>query len=160
MDDQVIEKRLNYANGLRALADLLEERPEVPLPSYGDTMEMSIYVPTWDAVDPKQRLAEAVRAVREQAGVELQKDVTDSSLHLGFSLHGLKVSLFTSRDVVCTRRVVGTETVTRTGKDPALLEQLPDVEIEEEREIVEWDCAPVLAGELVRDGAEGGDAEV
>lgn len=42
------------------------------------------------------------------------------------------------RDEVCTARVVGTETV--TVPDP----EAPLVEVE--RDIIEWDCGPLLAG--------------
>ena len=51
-------------------------------------------------------------------------------------------SITVKREAVCTRRVVGTETVT-----------LPAVEAQPERtverEIVEWDCEPVLAVDAV-----------
>lgn len=50
---------------------------------------------------------------------------------------GIKASYHTDREQVCTKRVVGTETVQVPDPDAPL--------IDVEREIVEWDCAPLLA---------------
>jgi hypothetical protein len=50
---------------------------------------------------------------------------------------GIKVSVYADRDEVCTARVVGTETV-----------QVPDPDapmVEVERDLIEWDCAPILS---------------
>jgi hypothetical protein len=51
---------------------------------------------------------------------------------------GVNLAVYTHRDQVCERRVVGTEEVT-----------VPAVEAQPERtetrEVVEWDCSPVLS---------------
>ena len=62
-------------------------------------------------------------------------DVADAA---SLEQEGLKLTIAVKRDAVCTRRVVGTETVT-----------LPAVEAQaertEEREVIEWDCEPLLS---------------
>ncbi len=54
---------------------------------------------------------------------------------------GLSLTVTVVREAVCVRRVIGTETVT-VPASPAT-EAQPEQTIE--REIVEWDCAPILA---------------
>lgn len=50
---------------------------------------------------------------------------------------GVRVTYVAKREEVCTRRVVGTETVQVPDPDAPL--------VTVERELVEWDCEPILA---------------
>ncbi len=45
------------------------------------------------------------------------------------------------------KKVVTTETVTRTVPDPAVLATVPMVEVTQDVENVEWVCEPLLATE-------------
>jgi hypothetical protein len=117
---------------LRVVADLLDEH-HLPLPfvtQYG--VNWSIY--PWDVDD----VAAAVADVRRAVGGKWDKS-TDGGDKMALTTirDGIKFVVEVDREKVCTRRVVGTETV-----------MLPAVvaapERTEEREIVEWDCDPIL----------------
>jgi hypothetical protein len=84
---------------------------------------------------------DAVRALTDGARIgEVDKKVGGDETIMFVERHfagGVRLSYQAQRDEVCTRRVVGTETV--EVPDPAA----PKVTVE--REIVEWDCEPILA---------------
>lgn len=54
----------------------------------------------------------------------------------------VKVNLQASRSNVCTRKQIGTETVTRKVPDP----DVPMVEVTDEKPIYEYDCPPAFLG--------------
>ena len=84
----------------------------------------------------KEQLATIAKALPGK----VEKDYSvDSVLRLLGRFDGLHVVAYAGRDRVCERVVTGIETVTV----PAV-EAKP--ETTEEREIVEWRCAPLLAG--------------
>jgi hypothetical protein len=83
-----------------------------------------------------------VRALADGAAKgSVHKDVyshDDEHIEASRMFGSVRVRVWTRRTNVCARRVVGTETV-----------EVPDPEaplVTIEREVVEWDCAPVLAG--------------
>lgn len=133
--------RASYIDGLRALADVLEDHPEVPLPYHGHGCEISINF--LSGPDPRERLAAAARAFP----CDWRKDAWEAPdggaayFDLLGKLHGLRLKLAAYREAVCTRVVTGTEdreveevvtpAVTRTVTKPV--------------EVVQWVCAPVLA---------------
>jgi len=126
------DRRTAYIEGLRTLADALEANDAIPLPYDGTASELSIFCRSRD------ELAALTRALPGPK----DKQVTDSASY-GFELHGrlhgLRWVAFADRDDVCTARVVGTETVTR---------KVPVVEFEEvteTRDVIEWECHPILA---------------
>ena len=131
--------RAAYVAGLRALADVLESHPEVPLPYYGTTAEITIHF--FGGEDPRSEIAAAARAIP----CSWEKDVWESGqtayLDLVGSLRGLKLKLVAFRDTVCTRRVTGTE------EREVEVEVTPAVttRVREQVDIVEWTCSPILA---------------
>ena len=137
-------RRASYIDGLRALADILEEHREVPLPYHGDGTAITISR-FLSVADPRAEMAATARAFP----VRWRKEVRDDYFDLRGELHGLKLHLVAYRDAVCTRVVTGTEereveevitpAVTRMVTKPV--------------EVVEWVCGSVLAP-AEREGTE------
>jgi hypothetical protein len=141
-------KRAGYITGLRALADILENHPEVPLPHDGTGSEIAINA-FLTSDDPRAELAAAARAFpcawRKGARDGEYGDYFD----LHGELHGLKLRLTAFREAICTKVVTGTEdreveevvtpAVTRTVTKPV--------------PVVEWVCTPVLAPAAQEAGA-------
>ncbi len=135
--------RAEYIKGLRALADILEAHPEVPLPYQGscpDYARMTFHFLSAD--DPRAEMAAARRALR----VTLGKDARDDGyFDLKGSLYGLHFALTAFRKDVCTRVVTGTREVVIEEPDPQALAVLPKVTRVEIVEDVEWQCSPILS---------------
>jgi hypothetical protein len=136
------EKAALRAAGLRKLADLVEAHPELDA-TYLDDVN-TFYAWT------KEDVAGAIRAGLE-FGAKVTKEPVgnSSSFETKLSWDGFSASVLGSRAQVCERVVVGTETVTKTVKDPEALAAVPEIEVTEEVEVVRWDCRPILDGEPV-----------
>jgi hypothetical protein len=117
--------------GLRSLAAWRTAHPDLSGGQLGDSF----------IVHRTDDHAKIVRAISDGARIgEVEKhEVADGErLHVARNFGGgVKLIYAADRDEVCTRRVTGTETV--EIPDPAA----PTVTVE--REIVEWDCRPILA---------------
>lgn len=137
-NDTTNDVRAEYIAGLRALADALEQHPELMLPYTGRLSSPMNVIPLGDEQRPQLTAwARALPGKRE-------KQERDQYLDLIGAFHGLGIKVICDRDEVCERVVVGTETVTKTVKDPAALAAVPEVEVTEEVEVVEWRCRPLL----------------
>lgn len=124
------------AAGHRRAADLIETNPEIALPSVGHDGGLFWWLYDYDCPDGVPAM---VALIRRAVGGTWQKSESRGIVgepELVFSREGYTVTV--KRDAVCTRRVVGTETIT----EPAVEAQ---AERTVEREIVEWDCSPILA---------------
>jgi hypothetical protein len=124
----------NLASNLRYLADFIEEHGvELPGDMYNSDPKLRLNV--W--VRGKDEMARAIR-VLNKAGI-VRKDFSTGYANVikDFGKY-VSIEFTTMREKVCTRKVVGTETVplkafvTVPGKY-------------EEKEIVEWECDPILA---------------
>lgn len=127
--------------GLHALAAWRTDHPDI------DVRQSSLgpFAGSWNAYPHYQTLPVAaivsafadgapLGAVTKEVGTT---DLTEDTLFIGRDFGGGVVLCYQAvRDEVCTRRVVGTETVMVPDPDAPLVEQ--------EREIVEWDCHPIL----------------
>lgn len=131
-------ERASLVAGLRALADDLE-RGNAPLPTHPPKVQWLIF---GDDVDQKAIAAEVVREIggKWDKGKYQGGDLFDFTRDYG---GGVIASVVVDRPQVCTRRVVGTETVTLPAIDAK-------PERTEDREIVEWDCSPLLAEAVSR----------
>mgnify|MGYP001603776860 CR=1 FL=1 len=112
-----------FADSLRMVADFYEQHEKFPQPP-ADFLDVF-------SVNDKETLEQATRALG-----------TIEKFTIGESLFGIKrafgllaLRVIVSRTVACTRRVVGTEPVPERIT-PAYT-----------REIVEWDCLPLLTGQ-------------
>lgn len=151
MNDNPIntERRAAYIAGLRLLADVLDHHPELPQPSSGQSADNPLRI--WfhshhDQPSVRDRVAAAARALKRHAR-KVDKKINGEWFDVRTALAGLHIEVTTRRNDVCERVVIGTETVTEKHKDPDLLAQVPEVEVTEEREIVEWRCPPSLLAE-------------
>ncbi|MBP2704474.1 hypothetical protein JOL79_11675 [Microbispora sp. RL4-1S] len=142
---QAADPRHEYIRGLRALADALENHPELPLPyqgSHPNYGRLSFHF--LSSENPRAEMAAARRAL----GVPLEKDARDGDTYLDLkgNLHGLYFLLTAFRKDVCERVVTGTREVEIEEPDPAAVASLPKVKTTVTIEDVEWVCHPILAG--------------
>lgn len=131
------------AAGLRALADLIEANPELAEDfRYGDAFK-KIHLPVSHNDDPRASMAAWARAGKA-GGHPVTKDYDGQWGSVTVALSdAVKIWAYAKRENVCTRVVTGTETVTVKVPDPSV--EIPMVETEVTREIVEWQCEPLLA---------------
>jgi len=136
--------RQAYIDGLRALAAVLQEHPEIDLPTDGRRVPLAWNF--WDD-DAREQMAAAARALP----CDWRKSVSNGSegeasyFDLYGSLAGLKIRLTAYRDAVCTRVVTGVSQVAEEVPDPEALAAVPKVMITREVEEVTWDCGSLLA---------------
>ena len=118
----------------RRVADLLEAHPDIAQPSI--CSDGSIFWSLWSFECP-DGVPAMVAKIRRIVGGKWDKSEQEgiTSPEMVFSRDGYSITV--RRDSVCTRRVVGTTTITKEAIN------LP--ERTETIEIVEWDCSPVLA---------------
>lgn len=115
-----------YCSGLRQIADWFEAHPDIPPPSD----PIACYT-----LDTKEEAARCIRALGSCA-----KTYNDWSFTLSKNFEGVNLRFIFTRAKVCERRIVGVETV------PA--EYVPaHTRPATTREIVEWDCGPVLGAD-------------
>lgn len=114
--------------GLRDLADALEQHPGIPEPA---PVSVNIFLDD----DATVQMA----AIRRAIGGTWEKEATDRFFWIRKRFGPVSLEVNAYREQVCTRVVVGTETV--EVPDPAA----PKVTVE--REIVRWDCSPLLDDE-------------
>jgi hypothetical protein len=143
-------ERAEYITGLEELAILLERHPEIPIPTHGDLLPMSIYIDSRDPDTSKMRFRDVGKFIRNRTRRPLDKVVTEQAAKLETrlgGLNGLHVAVTANRDVICKRNVIGRRKVTRTVKDPEQVAALPDVVVDDVEEIVEWECPPLGNGD-------------
>lgn len=87
----------------------------------------------------KQQIASTFRAIRHDPAIkEVKKEYSSDTFYMRVYLtSGAYVQLMADRKTVCTRKVVGTETVEEKDYSKA-----PTITVT--REIVEWECDPIL----------------
>jgi hypothetical protein len=122
-------QRPAYAEGLRHLADLIEAG-RAPFPNGPLNL--------WLDEAKDEQPATARELMRALGGGTYAKNADTDTLHLSGMCGGVPVRIWLSRDAVCERVVVGTETVELPAQEalPARTET---------RERVEWVCSPLLA---------------
>lgn len=141
-ETRVAAERTAFASGLRKLADLLEQHPELELPYTGHAFGAGI---NWIPLGGDGQKAQAATFARLIPG-KVDKAVRGEAFDLIGSIDGLRVKMIVDRDEVCERVVVGTETIEVTEPDPEAVAALPTVTRTEVHEIVEWRCGSLLGG--------------
>ena len=133
-------KRSQLVSGLREAAAWFEAHPEVPIPA------SALHITLYDLGGDEAEL-ETLKTIARAMGAAT-KDYEDDFFKLSCTFaDAVTVTAVAWRENVCQRIVVGTETV---------IEQRPPdgvemVDVEVEREIVEWDCPPSLLKEAPSD---------
>lgn len=147
MSDTTIPMHIQQAQGLRALADMIEANPEAAKHACYLTDISVFHVTDPDAL-------EGIIRAGLRSGAKVTKDwTTKTVLQVKFTWGPVTASVLSPRDSVCERVVTSTETVTKSVPDPDRLAEVPLVEVEEVVETVEWICKPLLAAST-EDGAE------
>lgn len=142
--DRIAAKRAAYTAGLRALADILDAHPELPLPFEGTGPGCNAFSFHFlSTADPRAEMAAARRAL----GVAVEKNSSEADAtyyRLSGKLHGLHFELSAFRKDVCERVVVATREIEVEEPDPAAVAALPKVKRTEVIEDVKWKCHPIL----------------
>lgn len=128
----------DLARNLRAVADLLDAHPDLPncyITAHGSTGAVKVDWQAW-CTDK----AAAALVVSTIPGTWERDELFDDEARWIQQRGLITLDVSVKRDLVCERRVVGTETVTI----PAVAAQ---PERTETRDVVEWDCKPLLAPE-------------
>lgn len=133
-------ERAAYISGLRKLANILEDNPTFPLPYTGRKESAIRWIELFD--DVRDRAAAFAQVMPRP----VVKAVRGNNLDLTARIDGLHVLMIAERDEVCTRTVVGVEEIEVSEPDPAAVAALPLVTRIEKRDIVKWECAPLLGG--------------
>lgn len=138
--DQTLAQQ--QAAGLRALADFIEANPDLQ-PAIRHALSMIN-----GFTDDPAVLAAFMRAGRQHGAVTTKEAVNDTWFTAVLAWGPVELHVNAHREEVCERVVTGTETVTKTVKDPDAIAALPDVEITETVDTFEWVCKPLLATEV------------
>ncbi|HEX4432832.1 MAG TPA: hypothetical protein VHZ96_26400 [Frankiaceae bacterium] len=138
------DDRSEYIAGLRALADVLEQHDDLPLPHAGGGVVGPVTF-IWSALGEDEPASEMAR-IRSLIGAghwEKNAPVGHGLTYyeLTAHVHGIDLTITAFRSAVCERVVIGTREVTTLV--PAT--DAPMVEVTETVEDVEWVCAPLLA---------------
>lgn len=126
-------QRDTFIQALRDVADWFEATPCAPVP---DGLDIAVYDTDVVALADIARTDGVFDKRYFGSLFELSRTFADESYER------VKVAFNSSRDKVCTKRVVGTKMVTVPAVEAA-----PEREVEQE--IVEWDCIPLLAASKV-----------
>jgi|GEM_PF-2367033 len=138
--------RTSYTQGLRALADLIDNHPDLPLPYTGSgaAAPITFYVLN-KTEDPKGTLAKIARLLPGSVGKNVS--MTGEYFSITGTLAGLHIDATAYRKAVCERVVTGTHEVTVPAIPamPAMPARPATGEITTTVEDVEWICGPLLA---------------
>ena len=140
------EERAKEVAGLRALADFLEANPEAENPHrYGG----SVYFCDRTDYDTGEVTSSAKQEMirwRKMAGGTWHKGKSwdDSRFELKGNVGGHGITLSASREAVCERIVVATETKIVKEYPPGAFDGIEQIDVEKEVEIVEWKCPDTL----------------
>jgi len=128
-----------FTDKLRAVADLLDQHPDLPEPYVRVSSSPSALVAWWLTVEGRNdadQKATAASIIRSLGGDWAKQD-RDEDLNFRQERSGIEMLIQVRREAVCERVVTGTETVT-----------IPAVEARPERietrETYEWRCGSLL----------------
>jgi hypothetical protein len=124
---------------MRALADLLDQHPEVETPyldSYGDDIRLIRFQFT----SLGGRAADATATTIKAFPGAFEKTYSDEDFYMRGSFAGVRVEIRALREDVCVAREVGTRTVKQ--RDPEALKLVPEIEVQVP--VYEYDCKPLL----------------
>jgi hypothetical protein len=138
MTDETLAQQ--QAESLRALALFIEQNEEIA-PYLNYTLSTSGLSAIAPGADMREAVSEFVRAVRESPLAKLDKDWHADARHPIADFGAVKVKLLVWAEEVCEQ--VGTKTVTKRVKDPALLAEVPEIDVTEEVPV--YECKPLLA---------------
>lgn len=131
----------DLAHNLRKIADIVASQPE-HLKMWRSIFSQLRYYAVTEKEFTDATLAVMPYARRTEGGERgLSKDADRWYMRVHGYLGQLPITISSDRNLVCTKVVTGTETVTREIPDP----DAPKITVTEEQEIVEWECPPLLS---------------
>lgn len=137
------EQSDEFVAGLHKLASWLSVHPE-----YIDRMSPISFWVAESYYSEADTARENMRVhARVLAPCDKNYDSDDFELVKHFGPH--KLTVYTKRENVCTKRVVGTKQVERrtyTAEDQRKIDSMERVTVLQDEDIVEWDCPPSLLG--------------
>lgn len=131
------------AAGLRAIADMIEANPELAI-NFNHALNVGGLSLHLQSDDRAAEMAGIARTTLRH-GAKVTKDIDETWHNLKMMFGSLRVNVLAYRNEVCERVVVRTEKVTKKVLDPEALAAVPEVELTEEVDVVEWKCLPLLA---------------
>lgn len=155
--ETVAEQRAAYIEGLRQLADLLETHDILPVPylkrgnhrgldvdhinQWRHTLVGYVFEHHGTAEERREEFAEIARTLKP---VNKHYPSDGDSAYLWLELGGIDYAVRIARADVCERRVVAVVEDVAEVPDPVEVAKLPTVRQVTRREIVEWECTPLL----------------
>lgn len=131
----------NRIETLRALADMLENHPEVETPNIDAWGTEDINLIRFQLTSHGEDATASAAAIMKAIPGAFTKSYSDDYLTLVGKLAGVSVEIRTMRADVCIARQVGTKAVKQ--RDPEALKLVPEIEVEVP--VYEYDCKPILA---------------
>ena len=119
---------IEYANGLRELADWIEAHPELAAP-YSD---ITIY-----SLDTKEEAAAVLRALKP-----CKKRITDTLFCIERKVGPINYQFAFNRKSICKARIIGQKTIPEHTEPERLIPAR--VVVEHVEDIIEWDCTEGL----------------
>jgi hypothetical protein len=137
-----------FASGLRLLATLIEENPELADNFRNGLRDSGINVHLRSS-DPAAEMANIARIARRY-GATTNKSITEKMHNVMCDFGTVRFDILAWREEVCERVVVDTREVVEEVPDPELLAAVPTVTVTRTEDVVEWQCRPLLAAEAVQ----------
>lgn len=131
------------AAGLRLLADMIEQNPQLAgnLDHSLSFAGINVHSRTDDKAT---EMADFARLARRY-GATTDKAVTNEMYNLVADFGGVSLRFLAYRSEVCERVVTGTREVTEQVPDPTALAAVPITTVTRVEDITEWKCRPLLA---------------
>lgn len=126
------KSNVEFVSNVRAMADWYEQHPDIQTPL--DFRVLHFHQD--ETIELAKRIARACGT--------FEKTGDDTFLRITKSFGALKLQFVLYRAGICHKRVIRTETVVEELPDPAAVAALPKIGRSIVREIVEWDCPPLL----------------
>lgn len=142
--EQVATDLERFAADLDRYIAFLRDNPDIAaaIGTHGDEVHAYAYVSP--DKDVKAVIADFSRRAR-RAGAEMTKDVTDDYAGANLTFGNVTLAVYSQREQVCERIVVGTREIEVEEPDPELLAKVPTVKRTKKVEDVRWECTPLLA---------------
>lgn len=133
------------ANGLRLLADMIEQNPQLA-DNFEHTFGFSgIFVHV--ATDDVPAEMAAFGRIARRYGATTEKAVNEKQYNLVCDFGALKLKFLANRNEVCELVVTGTREVVEEVPDPEALAAVPTTTVTRTEDVTEWVCKPLLAAE-------------
>jgi hypothetical protein len=141
---KVVADAKEYARGWAKLAQFLADNPDIAKGANAYSDKALVYLAPGD--DTVSRLADYTRRGLA-AGARVEKSYGDDYGKVLLHFGPIYLQVYSLRDEVCERVVLGTREVVEEVQDPVALAAVPTITQTRTEDIVEWQCRPLLAGE-------------